>query len=90
MMIMNGGAGCRQTRAATCWSFVLEALDYGARSGQRPRVGHICRSALLVSLLLALTPRLPVWLAGVLIWRGPPWTRWLTRVSVGPGRSYGG
>jgi len=48
MMIMNGGAGCRQTRAATCWSFVLEALDYGARSGQRPRVGHICRSALLV------------------------------------------
>lgn len=67
MMIMNGGGGCRQTRAAICWSFVLDALDYVARSGQRPRVGHICRCTLLVSLLLALTPRLPVWLTGVLI-----------------------
>jgi hypothetical protein len=32
-MIMNGSAGCRQTLAAICWSFVLDALDYGTRSG---------------------------------------------------------
>jgi hypothetical protein len=54
---MNGDAGWRPSLAAIGWFFVLDAFDYGARLGSAPRVvGHICRSALLVRLLLALTP----------------------------------
>jgi hypothetical protein len=57
---MNGDAGWRPALAAIGWFFVLDALDYGARLGSAPGVvGHICSSALLVRLLLALTPRCP-------------------------------
>lgn len=88
---MNGDAGWHPSLVAIGWSFVFDSLDYGRLWGQRPGVvGHTCRSAVLVLLLFGTHAPLPVWLTGVRVGCGPPWTRWLTSVVPAPGRVDGG